>query len=37
MMTDYNIQVLVVRTDLKMTQGKIAAQYVTVLYAPMLL
>lgn len=31
-MARYNIQVLVVRTDLKMTQGKIAAQYVTVSY-----
>lgn len=30
----YHDQVLVVRTDLKMTQGKIAAQYVTVSCAP---
>lgn len=28
-------QVLVVRTDLKMTQGKIAAQYVTLSHEPM--
>lgn len=32
-LTGYNTQVLVVRTDLKMTQGKIAAQYVTISYA----